>query len=136
MHFEPSYNLTGVALGNTEAGAKLLGREPLLVLRGCGVLLCGEKLVQGCLLVRIRRKYQHHAFEARVRRDSARVVFPSRQRVNVGWTGHGETVVDRGDDTVGGVNRALCRDRDGSNEQTCNEAEEESEGPAYFHVLE
>src|SRR5947208_4733471 len=127
MHFEPSYNLTRVVFGNTEPAAKHLRHEPLLVLRRFRVLLRGKKLVERLLLVRIRRKYQHHAFQAQVGRDDARVELPSRQRMPVAWTGHRESVVDPGGNMLG------C-DRKVSNEKACSKAEERSEGPAYFHV--
>ena len=83
MTLEPSHDLGRIGVGDAEALAILLGREPLMVVRRLGVGLRVDQLIQNILLRLVRQQHEKHVSHGEVGRDCAVVIFGERQGMHV-----------------------------------------------------
>ena len=59
-----------VAVGDAKAFSNFAGRQPIVVIGRCGILLFGEKLVEGRLLIRGPGQNERQLVELLIRRHS------------------------------------------------------------------
>jgi hypothetical protein len=79
---KPPYNRVDILLGGTEALAELLGRQPFLKMRGCGIVLVGQQLLERRLLFRAAGKLHLDSLHGQVRGGAAEVASGSCERVS------------------------------------------------------
>jgi len=83
---EPGFSRRDVGVGDAELRGVLVGRDPLVVEGGGGVLLGGDESVEGCLLGGAAAEEQRDAVELEGAGDGAEIVDSG----GAGWTRAGE----------------------------------------------
>ncbi len=100
MRLQPCSNLRRVGFGDAKALAILFGSEPLMKVRGVGIMLRVEQLFERILLGGIGQQGEHHAIHAIGRRDRAGVELRDGRGMAVATQDDALLIVNEGGDPV------------------------------------
>jgi hypothetical protein len=100
MPLQPVDDLRRIAFGDAEALAILLGREPLMVVSGVGIVLCLEQSIECVLLRSVGQQREHHVLHRKVGGDRSGVVLRQRKGMHVAAQRYSLVIVNVAGDAV------------------------------------